>query len=1003
MAAVIHDNGDGTTTTTPYASLKAAVDAAASGDTVKLLADDTSLATGAEIEIGKSITITGAVDENGEPLYTVYGKSTFGQYNDLFISSATAANVTIENIRFSGFGNESTSRTDQVPAVIWVSARTHADTHVVVSNVVIDAFNYSAIKACNGTLDVVDSVIDCAKETAEVITKGIEIGAVSGVAVAPVVNIVRTEIRNASSSRDDYDTSAVEIWQNSTVLVKDSVITNNAYGVYVAGSSFSGATEGESVNVTLEGNTIEASEKAFGITSDGGNNLVPTVVTVTSGTHVGAFDISDAMAEKGTIAISGGTFTMPVPEEYCADGYIPATLDEVAGIYSVKIGAYVARNTITDQGYETLEEALAEVDEDDDVTLLDNVTMTDDVTLAITGAISLTLDGYTLTADGHTITIPVGLEVIVDEQMTDLFVAPAKYVIGESEDEGNYVYTPVKVVAMIEDTPYTNFVDAVTAYQDGDTIVVVDYEDTMVAPEDWEFVTDTTVDPPVTTLEHMAYVARIESTGVMYTSLAKAIAAVPTDGTATTITMIEDETFAAEATLAVSGGRSVVLDLNGKTVAGSSSANQFFFLTVNAGNSLEVTNSNDQTEGKITFASTLRDFNNQRVTVYNAGGTLKVTAGTIENTTGGGMAYAVNNSANWGQVATFEMTGGTLSSVGGDGDLRVYNNTSYTVSNPTRNAVTISGGALAGSGIFIDTFIGGTSSAEHDGSNVSTEINISGGSVNGLIDMKYRYAFNTSLNITGGDFTNTKLRVRKYAAEYNGAEPTEPLVTISDGKFAFAPGGAFLTTVTDDTDYSATYTNAYAVSGGVFDQAVPDAACATGYIPAANTDAETSAAYPYTVAFAADIVSPIEGTSGVPIALAWATNNTSVVSEGAPVTAADVPNIIEALGEDGANGMPKWQSYVLGLDPADQNARLRLTASPKTGTTVTIKGLIDTTKFPTIVGTTVTFRLVELNADGTWSTVDGAVPSSDEPTSFDVSLDTVIGKVLYIFADIETE
>ena len=59
--------------------------------------------------------------------------------------------------------------------------------------------------------------------------------------MAPVVNIVRTEIRNASSSRDDYDTSAVEIWQNSTVLVKDSVITNNAYGVYVAGSSFSGA------------------------------------------------------------------------------------------------------------------------------------------------------------------------------------------------------------------------------------------------------------------------------------------------------------------------------------------------------------------------------------------------------------------------------------------------------------------------------------------------------------------------------------------------------------------------------------------------------------------------------------------------------------------------------------------------------------------------------------------------------------------------------------------
>ena len=1005
VAAVIHDNGDGTTTTTPYASLKAAVDAAASGDTVKLLADDR---LDEEIMISRSITITGDVDENGKPMYTIYGDPQDNYNVDVFIKNAsTAIDVTIENVNLSEFGNQVNSQAGN--AALYISRSTHADTHVVVSNVTFSSYNGDAIIAPQGHVEVVDCVIDGYKDpsSGKVLTGGVWAGDMWDDLPSATVSVLRTTIRNTDSNISGTTAYAIDARPGSTVTVTDCTITNVHDGIAAVATQESGAG---GTSVTVSGTVVEADRNALAISGNPSASqlTVPSGLTVTSGTFTGNVVIPDAMSENGTIAISGGLFDAPVPEDYCAEGYIPqkGVAETIDGVdyYTVKIGAYVARNTTTGQGYETLEEALAEVSAGDDVTLLADVTMTQDVTLVPTGDISLTPDGKALDADGHTITIPVGLEVIVvGRQMTDLFVAPAKYVIDESEDDGLYSYTPVKVVAMIEDTPYTNFVDAVTAYQDGDTIVVVDYEDTMVAPEDWEFVTDTTVDPPVTTLEHMAYVARIESTGVMYTSLAKAIAAVPTDGTATTITMIEDETFAAEATLAVSGGRSVVLDLNGKTVAGSSSANQFFFLTVNAGNSLEVTNSNDQTEGKITFASTLRDFNNQRVTVYNAGGTLKVTAGTIENTTGGGMAYAVNNSANWGQVAMFEMTGGTLSSVGGDGDLRVYNNTSYTVSNPTRNAVTISGGALAGSGIFIDTFIGGTSSAEHDGSNVSTEINISGGSVNGLIDMKYRYAFNTSLNITGGDFTNTKLRVRKYAAEYNGAEPTEPLVTISDGKFAFAPGGAFLTTVTDDTDYSATYTNAYAVSGGVFDQAVPDAACATGYIPAANTDAETSAAYPYTVAFAADIVYPIEGTSGVPIALAWATNNTSVVSEGAPVTAADVPNIIEALGEDGANGMPKWQSYVLGLDPADQNARLRLTASPKTGTTVTIKGLIDTTKFPTIVGTTVTFRLVELNADGTWSTVDGAVPSSDEPTSFDVSLDTVIGKVLYIFADIETE
>ena len=116
------------------------------------------------------------------------------------------------------------------------------------------------------------------------------------------------------------------------------------------------------------------------------------------------------------------------------------------------------------------------------------------------------------------------------------------------------------------------------------------------------------------------------------------------------------------------------------------------------------------------------------------------------------------------------------------------------------------------------------------------------------------------------------------------------------------------------------------------------------------------------------------------------------------MTAADVPGIIEALGQDGANGMPKWESYVLGLNPADANARLRLTASPKSATTVEIKCLIDTTKFPTIVGTTVTYRLAELNADGTWT----KVAESDGP-SFIQSLEDVAGKVLYIFADIVTE
>ena len=150
------------------------------------------------------------------------------------------------------------------------------------------------------------------------------------------------------------------------------------------------------------------------------------------------------------------------------------------------------------------------------------------------------------------------------------------------------------------------------------------------------------------------------------------------------------------------------------------------------------------------------------------------------------------------------------------------------------------------------------------------------------------------------------------------------------------------------------------------------------------------------------------------IALAWATNNTSAVSEGAPVTAANVPNIIAALSENGDNGIPVWQSYVLGLDPSDPDATLRLTAEPvaNESTKVVVSAVINLANMPVIAGTTVSFRLAARNGDE-WTTVESATPvtplTSDGPnnnapaTAFIVPLDDVAGKVLAIFADIVTE
>ena len=481
-----------------------------------------------------------------------------------------------------------------------------------------------------------------------------------------------------------------------------------------------------------------------------------------------------------------------------------------------------------------------------------------------------------------------------------------------------------------------------------------------------------------------------------FESLTEAVAAVPTDGTETTITMINSS--AEPAVITVATGKNVVLDLNGKTVSYTTDEKNVYFLT-NKG-TLTVKDTSENAEGQILLtAQPDSSYSIEAVTVYNLGGTLTLESGTVKNATGGGLAYAIKNAVNWGHVSTFNMTGGIVSAPGGDAALRVYNNTAFSVTADCKNYVNISGGTILDTGIFIDTFLAGPYSASFTGDNLANEVNISGGTINGLIDMKIRHPFNTALNITGGDFTNTKLWVRKHS-EYNAslAEPTDPMVYISGGKFAFVAGKAFGLAYDCGATSWTSYEKPYAVSGGVFNLEVPTFACAEGYIPADNTDDETKTVYPHTVAFAGDIIYPIEGTAGVPIALAWATNNTSVVSEGAPVTAADVPNIITALRENGANNMPKWESYVLGLNPADPTAVLRLTATAKNATTVTVTGSIDTTKFPSISNVTVTFRLAAQNG-AEWTDIATGAASP----SFDVALDDVAGKVLTIFADIVTE
>ena len=95
-------------------------------------------------------------------------------------------------------------------------------------------------------------------------------------------------------------------------------------------------------------------------------------------------------------AVSGGTFTVPVEEGFCAEGYIPVSNQD--GTYGVKPGVYVAQ--IGDKKYETLQEALKAITSGCTLDILTNITITEKWDCRYTGAkitVPVTINGNGMT------------------------------------------------------------------------------------------------------------------------------------------------------------------------------------------------------------------------------------------------------------------------------------------------------------------------------------------------------------------------------------------------------------------------------------------------------------------------------------------------------------------------------------------------------------------------------------------------------------------------------
>lgn len=217
-----------------------------------------------------------------------------------------------------------------------------------------------------------------------------------------------------------------------------------------------------------------------------------------------------------------------------------------------------------------------------------------------------------------------------------------------------------------------------------------------------------------------------------YETLADAIAAVPTDGTATTIKMLADVDL--EAALTVANTKNITLDLNGKTVKNEASKSLAQLITVNG--KLTIDDSSADKDGKIQNTASAKYV----IKTGTAAAVLTLNNGTIETTTGNG------NGAVYGTNGAFVMTGGKVIAAG---------------TGVTSKNVTISGGeitATAGQALCAaGTISGGKFISTNNNAvyaNQSGTLEITGGEFTGVSTKPTINIYTTDVKVTGATLNN---------------------------------------------------------------------------------------------------------------------------------------------------------------------------------------------------------------------------------------------------------
>ena len=360
-------------TTAGYATLEEAFAAAKSGDTITLLTDCESDRINLET---KSIT----VDLNGKVLTST------AAYGVMFCAK-NGHKITVKG----------DTRGSKLVGTLMVTAET--DGRIVINGGTYENNQYCPIYI-NGAVSSESSTLTVKNATITALPG--DSNQDNGVAVYLAGYSTSTFTRTTITA----PVTGLEIragkltLTNCTVTGGSGEVVTNANGngttVTNAAVAISQHTTKKDIDVTITGGTYTATAAVYqtNVQGTGSENVK---VSIKSGTFKGAVSAET----NNTVAVSGGTFSSAVKEEYCATGYIPK--DNGNGTYGVKEGVYVAK--VDNVKYETLQAAINAAKGGSTVRLLANVTLTETAVFPAGKTVHLNLVGHNITATGTALRI----------------------------------------------------------------------------------------------------------------------------------------------------------------------------------------------------------------------------------------------------------------------------------------------------------------------------------------------------------------------------------------------------------------------------------------------------------------------------------------------------------------------------------------------------------------------------------------------------------------------